>query len=119
MNKDEFICPIAPENMAKLATLFGEQVINSSTVKKLLKRMWKSDFDPAIVVEQEELAQINDCELLTAVADEVIKMSEKLISEYRRGKEKAFESLMGNAMAKTGGKANPILLAEILKNKIQ
>lgn len=32
MNKDEFICPIAPENMAKLATLFGEQVINSSTV---------------------------------------------------------------------------------------
>ena len=119
MNKDEFICPIAPENMAKLATLFGEQVINSSTVKKLLKRMWESDFDPAVVVEQEELAQINDCELLTAVADEVIKTSEKLISEYRRGKEKAFEALMGNAMAKTGGKANPILLAEILKNKIQ
>ena len=46
-------------------------------------------------------------------------MSEKLISEYRRGKEKAFEALMGNAMAKTGRKANPILLAEILKNKIQ
>ena len=81
--------------------------------------MWESDFDPATIVEQEGLAQINDRELLSSVADEVIKMSEKLISEYRRGKEKAFEALMGNAMAKTGGNANPILLAEILKNKIQ
>ena len=68
-----FICPIAPENMAKLATLFGEQVINSSTVKKLLKRMWESDFDPATIVEQEGLAQINDREMLSKLADEVIK----------------------------------------------
>lgn len=119
MNKEEFICPVAPENMAKLATLFGEQVINSSTVKKLLKRMWESDFDPAAVVEQEGLAQINDREILSAVADEVIKMSEKLINEYRRGKEKAFEALMGNAMGRTGGKANPTVLAQILKSKIQ
>ena len=81
--------------------------------------MWESDFDPVIVVEKEGLTQINDRERLSAVADEVIKMSEKLINEYRRGKEKAFEALMGNAMGRTGGKANPIVLAEILKSKIQ
>lgn len=119
INKDEFFCPIAAENMAKLATLFGEQVINSSIVKKLLKRMWEEDFDPTVIVEKEGLAQINDRELLSAIALEVVKNSEKLISDYRRGKEKAFEALMGSAMAKTGGKANPIILAELLESMIQ
>lgn len=119
INKDEFFCPVSAENMAKLATLFGEQVINSSTAKKLLKRMWKADFDPTVIVEKEGLAQINDREVLSAVVEDVVKNSEKLISDYQRGKEKAFEALMGNAMAKTGGKANPIVLSEILKERIQ
>lgn len=118
MNKDEFICPVAPENMAHLATLFGEQIINSSTVKKLLRRMWESDFDPVAVVEQEGLMQINDPEELAAVAVRVIEANEKLADDYRRGKERAFEALMGTAMGYTGGKANPVLLADILKSKI-
>ncbi len=119
MISDEFICPISAKNMAKLATLFGEQVINSSTVKKLLKRMWQEDFDPAVAVEKEGLAQINDRQILSKIVDEVLKSSEKLVRDYRRGKEKAFEAIMGSAMGKTGGKANPIILSEILKNKIQ
>ncbi|MGN0452239.1 MAG: Asp-tRNA(Asn)/Glu-tRNA(Gln) amidotransferase subunit GatB [Ruminococcus sp.] len=119
MNKDRFFCPIAPENMAKLANLFGEQIINSSTVKRLLGRMWKEDFDPVDTVNSEGLAQINDREALSAVADAVISNCEKLVSDYRKGKEKAFEALMGNAMGQTGGKANPIILSEILKSKIQ
>ena len=118
MSKDGFACPVAPENTAKLATLFGEQVVNSSTVKKLLKRMWEEDFDPVVAVEREGLAQINDRDILSAVADEVIKTSEKLINDYRKGKGKAFEALIGNAMSRTGGKANPVVLAEILKSKI-
>lgn len=119
MNKDEFVCPVSAENTAKLATLFGEQVINSSTVKKLLKRMWQEDFDPAVTVEKEGLAQINDRKILSQIVDEVLKDSEKLVNDYRRGKEKAFEAIMGSAMGRTGGKANPIVLSEILKGKIQ
>ncbi len=119
MISDEFICPISAENMARLASLFGEQVINSSTLKKLLKRMWQKDFDPVVVVQEEGLAQINDREILSQIVDEVLKKSEKLVRDYRRGKEKAFEAIMGAAMGKTGGKANPIVLSEILKNKIQ
>ena len=46
-------------------------------------------------------------------------LHDSFMKYYGFSKEKAFEALMGNAMAKTGGKANPILLAEILKNKIQ
>lgn len=119
MCKDEFVCPISAEHMAKLATLFGEQVINSSTVKKLLKRMWQEDFDPAVAVEQEGLAQINDGVVLSQIVDEVLQRSEKLVRDYQQGKQKAFEALMGSAMGKTGGKANPVILSEILKSKLQ
>ena len=119
MNKDEFFCPITAENLAKLATLFGEQVINSSTLKKLFKRMWQEDIDPLETVEKEGLAQINDRTVLSEVVDEVLKKSEKLVKDYKDGKEKAFEAIIGTAMGKTGGKANPVILTEILNNKIK
>ncbi len=118
MNKDEFFCPVAAENLAKLATLFGSQVINSATMKKLLHRMWEEDFDPVIIVEKEGLAQISDREMLSAVVEEVVKNSEKLINDYRSGKENAWKALMGRAMAKTGGKANPVVLAEIFRDRM-
>lgn len=117
-NKEGFFCPIKAENLAGLATLFGEQVINSSTVKKLLERMWIRDFDPAEVVEKENLAQISDRKELSAVIEAVIKDGEKLIEDYRSGKEKAFEALMGKAMGLTEGKANPVVLSELLKKKL-
>ncbi len=118
-NKGDFSCPVAPENIAKLATLFGEQVINSSTLKKLLGRMWESDFDPAVVVEEEGLGQINDRDVLSEIADKVISSSEKFIQDYLNGNEKVIEALIGKAMKETGGKANPVVLTEVLKSKMQ
>lgn len=114
LNKDEFYCPVSAENIAKLATLFGEKTINSSTVKRLLGRMWEEDADPVYIVENEGLKQINDREILTETVKKVIKENPKLISDYRKGKEKALEALMGVAMGSTGGKANPVILTEIL-----
>ena len=114
LNKDEFYCPVSAENIAKLATLFGEKTINSSTVKRLLGRMWEEDADPVYIVENEGLKQINDREILAETVKKVIKENPKLISDYRKGKEKALEALMGVAMGSTGGKANPVILTEIL-----
>ena len=117
--KDEFSCPISPEHFASLANLFGEQVINSSTVKKLLSRMWQEDLDPEKIVREEGLAQINDEEVLSGIADRVLSSSEKLIQDYRNGKEKAFEALIGKAMGQTGGKANPMILSRLFQEKLK
>ena len=118
LSKEDFFCPVKAENMAKLAILFGEQIINSSTVKQLFGRMWIKDIDPVEIVEKEGLAQINDREVLDAIVEEVLKSGEKLINDYRNGKRKAFEALMGKAMGLTSGKANPVVLAELLKNRL-
>lgn len=118
-DSDKFECPISPENIAKLATLFGEQEINSSTVKKLVSRMWKEDFDPVSVVEKEDLKQINDKEKLLAIVKEILLSNMKLVEDYRNGKEQALKAVMGQAMSKTGGKANPVVLEEAMLEEIK
>lgn len=116
--KDSFSCPISPENMAQLATLFGDQVINSSTLKRLVDRMWQEDIDPRIIVEKEGLAQINDYDALSKIAEDIIRDNQDLVLGYQKGNAKVFEVMIGLAMKATHGRANPMILAEILKSKI-
>ena len=71
-----------------------------------------------MIVEKEELKQINDRQLLTEIAKEVIDKSQKLVSDYKAGKQQALKALMGQTMGKTAGKANPVILEEIIKSII-
>jgi len=116
---ESFECPITAENMAKVATLSGEQTINASTAKKLISKMWKNNCDPTLIVEKENLKQINDRDELSRIADEVISKGQRLVDDYKNGREQAFKALMGQAMGKTGGKANPVVLEEILKEALK
>ena len=111
-----FYCPISAANMAKLSDLISDEVINTSTAKKLIARMWETDFDPVVIVEKEDLKQINDRDFLVKIATEVIGNSPKLVSDYKNGKQQAIKALMGQAMSKTTGKANPVVMEEIIKN---
>ena len=81
--------------------------------------MWEDDINPAQVVENENLEQINDREFLDNIALEIIKNSERLVSDYRGGKLQAMKALMGQAMGKTLGKANPVIMEELLKSRIK
>ena len=64
------------------------------------------------------MEQINDENLLSEIIDEVIDKNEKAVKEYQGGKEKAIQSLIGQTMGRTKGKANPQKVVEILKNKL-
>ncbi|MBS7298192.1 MAG: Asp-tRNA(Asn)/Glu-tRNA(Gln) amidotransferase subunit GatB [Eubacteriales bacterium] len=113
-----FYCPISAVNIAKLSDLISDEVINTSTAKKLIARMWEDDSDPVLIVEKENLKQINDRDFLAKIATEVIENSPKLVSDYKNGKQQAIKALMGQAMGKTAGKANPVILEEIIKKLI-
>lgn len=113
-----FYCPISAVNIAKLSDLISDEVINTSTAKKLIARMWEDDSDPVLIVEKENLKQINDRDFLAKIATEVIENSPKLVSEYKNGKQQAIKALMGQAMSKTTGKANPVVMEEIIKKLI-
>ena len=116
---DIFTCPISANNIGELSNLIGDGIINTSIAKKLIMRMWEEDINPVQVVENEDLKQINDRAFLDSIALEVIKNSERLVSDYRGGKLQAMKALMGQAMGKTSGKANPVIMEELLKSRIK
>lgn len=111
--EDQTIC-VSPEHFAALSNLVVDQVINSSTAKKVLKEIWGTDKAPEDVVKEQNLAQINDESVLRDVVATVLAANEKSVNDYKNGKLAAAKSLMGQAMAKTSGKANPVILQKLM-----
>ncbi|MBQ9720332.1 MAG: Asp-tRNA(Asn)/Glu-tRNA(Gln) amidotransferase subunit GatB [Oscillospiraceae bacterium] len=112
-DSEEFVCPISAEKMAALCDLNGRDVINSSTAKKLLVRLWNDDVDPAAVVEAEQLAQINDAALLESEIRNAVAAKPKSVADYKKGQKAAAKAIVGQVMKVTGGRANPVKLGEL------
>lgn len=110
---DSFSCPISAENMAKLCDLSGDGVINSSIAKKLLNRMWNDGIDPEQTVKDENLAQINDENIISEAVKAAIDKNPKSVEDYKKGKTAAAKAIIGQVMKALGGKANPVKLGEI------
>ena len=102
-----------PARFAAVAQLMGDGSINSGTAKKLAVEVWNDDIDPAGAVKERGLAQINDAALITEWVRQALEESPSLAKDYRAGKTKAASALIGRAMAKSQGKANPVLLNQI------
>ncbi len=116
--QDSADIPVSVDSMAKIADMAGDGTINSGTAKKLVARLWEKDADPVEIVETEGLGQINDREKLTGVVLEVMERNPKSMDDFRKGKLQAVKALMGQAMAKTGGRGNPALIQEILDEEL-
>jgi len=111
---ESFSCPIAPAHMAALADLWGEGTVNSSTAKALIARMWEEDREPAELVRELDLAQINDPEMLRAAAKRALAANLRALADYRNGKKAAAKVIVGRVMGETKGRANPVLLGTIV-----
>jgi len=116
---DNFKCRIDPQHMADLADMAGDNVINSATVKKLIKRMWENDFDPVAAVETEGLRQVNDEETILVWVREAIASNSKSVADYKKGKKTAAKAIIGKAMAASGGKANPVTVQQLVESELE
>lgn len=110
--------PVKPERLAALADLLGDGKINSSTGKKIVGELLVSDFDPAVYVAEHGLEQINDRAVLEQAVREVLMSDAKSVASYKAGKTAALKALIGKVMAKTGGKANPVTVNELMQTLI-
>ncbi|MBE6530630.1 MAG: Asp-tRNA(Asn)/Glu-tRNA(Gln) amidotransferase subunit GatB [Ruminococcaceae bacterium] len=115
---ESFECPISPSNLASLAELVGAGEINSSVAKKLLRRLWERDEDPREIVKREGLEQIRDAAILQKYAEEAIAQNPRAAEDYRAGKRHAAKAVVGKVMALTQGRADPVLLTEIVEKAL-
>ena len=78
----------------------------------------EEDFDPADYVARHDLAQINDPALLEGAVALALEANQKAVKDFLAGKESAMRSLIGRVMKETGGKANPILVEEMIRQAL-
>ena len=106
---------VEPRAFATLLDLLQDGVISGKGAKEALGAMADGEADPARVVERLGLAQISDAGAIEAAVKEAIAANPRLVQDYRSGKEKAFNALVGKVMAATQGKANPAQVNDLLR----
>jgi aspartyl-tRNA(Asn)/glutamyl-tRNA(Gln) amidotransferase subunit B len=113
----------APVQAATLAALIGrisDGTISNNGAKQVFEALWSGEgSDVDTLIEAKGLKQMNDTGALEAILDEVLAAHAKSVEEFRAGKEKAFNALVGQAMKATKGKANPAQVNAILKKKLE
>ncbi len=113
----------APVNAQTLAQILGrlsDGTINARGAKKVFQLIWDGAADGVdALIEKEGLKQISDVSAIEALIDEVLSNNAKMVEEFKGGKEKAFNALVGQAMRATKGKANPKQVNEILTKKLK
>jgi aspartyl-tRNA(Asn)/glutamyl-tRNA(Gln) amidotransferase subunit B len=112
LGNSEDVC-IIPERLSHISDMLGKGQINSATAKKLIKELSINDFDVVSYVEENKLEQINDKIILTDILLKIIEANPKTVDDYKKGKTSALKSIIGQAMAKTNGRGNPVLINEI------
>ena len=119
IESESFTCPVSAVHLGELATLVGDDVINSSTAKKLIKELFETDASPKALVEERGLAQINDEALLGKLVAEAVAANPKAVADVKRGKPAAAKSIVGVVMGKTQGKGNPVIINRLLEEELK
>ena len=114
--------PVGGAQLALLLKRIADGTISNKIAKEVFGAMWEAKSDTADladqIIESKGLKQISDSGALEKIVDEVLAANEKSVAEFRAGKEKAFNALIGQAMKASRGKANPAQLTELLKQKL-
>jgi len=111
--------PVAPATLAQLIARIVDGTVSNNGARQVFDALWSSGGSNVdALIDTLGLKQDNDSGALEALLDEVLAANAKSVEEFRAGKEKAFNALVGQAMKATKGKANPALVNELLKKKL-
>jgi aspartyl-tRNA(Asn)/glutamyl-tRNA(Gln) amidotransferase subunit B len=111
--------PISPSVLSGLLARLIDNTVNNKSAKQVFDVLWDltaADADQAI--DKLGLKQDSDSAEIERLVDQVLAANGKQVQDYRAGKEKAFNSLVGQVMKATRGKANPAQVNELLKKKL-
>jgi aspartyl-tRNA(Asn)/glutamyl-tRNA(Gln) amidotransferase subunit B len=115
-------CPVSPAQLARLIARITDGTVSGKIAREVFQAIWdeRLDGDDAAdrVIEAKGLKQISDTGAIEKIVDEVLAANPKSVEEFRAGKEKAFNALVGQAMKATKGKANPQQVNELLRRKL-
>ena len=122
LNKDGLeiaAAPVSPTQLGGLIRRIADNTISNNIAKKVFEALWNGEGASADeIIETQGLKQITDSGAIESLVDEVLAANPANVAEYRAGKEKAFNALVGQVMKAARGKANPQQVNELLKKKL-
>nr|WP_153110651.1 Asp-tRNA(Asn)/Glu-tRNA(Gln) amidotransferase subunit GatB [Propionivibrio limicola] len=111
--------PVSAAQLGGLVARIADNTISNNIAKKVFEALWNGEGRSADeIIEKQGLKQITDTGAIEALIDGVLAANEAMVAEFRAGKEKAFNALVGQAMKATKGKANPQQVNELLRKKL-
>lgn len=111
--------PVTPEKLAKIIARIADNTISNKGAKKVFATLLEgADADVDSLIDSLGLKQISDTGALEKIVDEVIAKNPKNVEEFKAGKEKALNGLVGQVMKASKGKANPAQVNQMLRAKL-
>jgi aspartyl-tRNA(Asn)/glutamyl-tRNA(Gln) amidotransferase subunit B len=116
--RDIAASPVSAQRLAGLLQRISDGTISGKAAKQVFEVMWKLGGGADEIIEREGLRQVSDAGAIEKLVDAVLAANDRLVADYRSGKEKAFNALVGQVMKASKGKANPVQAAEALRRKL-
>jgi aspartyl-tRNA(Asn)/glutamyl-tRNA(Gln) amidotransferase subunit B len=110
--------PVPPAQLAELIALIADGTLSTTLGRQVFARMAETGKAPALIVEEEGLAQVRDVGQLERWVDEVVAQFPEEGERFRQGNEKLLGFFMGQVMRKSQGKADPKQVTEMLRRKL-
>ena len=122
LNKDGLdigASPVAPGQLAGLVVRIADSTISHKIGKDVFDALWAGQgADADAIIAAKGLKQVTDASAIEPIIDDVLAANPKSVEEFRAGKEKAFNALVGQVMKATKGKASPAQVNELLRKKL-
>ena len=110
--------PVKPQQLGELVDFISDGTISGRIAKDVFAEMFESGKNASLIIEEKGLKQNSNSDEIIKMIDRVIKNNQDKVNEYRSGKDKLFGFFVGQVMKDSGGKANPKMVNQILKEKL-
>jgi aspartyl-tRNA(Asn)/glutamyl-tRNA(Gln) amidotransferase subunit B len=110
--------PVSAQKLGALISRIHDGTISNNAAKQVMDALWSEGGEVDAIIEAKGLKQMNDSGALEKIIEEVLAANPDNVAQFKAGKDKAFNALVGQAMKASKGKANPSQVNEMLKAKL-
>ena len=110
--------PVSAARLARLIARIHDGTLSGKLAKQVFEALWAGEGDVDAIIDAKGLRQVSDSAEIEQIVEQVLATNPKSVEEFRAGKEKAFNALVGQVMKATKGRANPAQVNELLKKKL-
>jgi aspartyl-tRNA(Asn)/glutamyl-tRNA(Gln) amidotransferase subunit B len=111
--------PVTSKNLARLVDILISGKISGKIAKQIFCEMYKTSVDPITLVNKINITQISDESIISTLCNEVLKENSKVIVDFKSGKKKVIDSIVGAVMKKSKGQANPQLVVKVILKQLK